>query len=329
MADRAHSITDKKLEQMERRLSAIYSRARKEIGKTWTDYLKEIGRDISDLQKEYEKAKRDGDKDAIRKAGIKLSRAKRERTLMDKHYKNLSDQTAAQISNVNKTALAYINGKLPEIYALNYNALEKTVKDIKGYSFELVDARTVEKLAKSNKSLLPYKEIDETKDRRWSTRKLNSEVLQGIIQGESMDKIANRLSNVERMSLSSAIRNARTMVTGAENRGREDSYIQAEQDGIVLVKEWMSADDDRTRDSHRDQSQGGVGGEVAEINEPFSNGLMYPGDPAGDPAEVYNCRCTMVARVKSFAKVRTTEKPKTLEQISAKGERRRVLRRGG
>ena len=34
MADKAHRLTDEKLEEMERHLSAIYSRAEKEIQKT-------------------------------------------------------------------------------------------------------------------------------------------------------------------------------------------------------------------------------------------------------------------------------------------------------
>ena len=35
MADAAHRITDEKLEEMEKRLSAIYSRAEKEMGEQW------------------------------------------------------------------------------------------------------------------------------------------------------------------------------------------------------------------------------------------------------------------------------------------------------
>ena len=34
MSDKAHRLTDEKLEEMEKRLSAIYSRAEKEIQKT-------------------------------------------------------------------------------------------------------------------------------------------------------------------------------------------------------------------------------------------------------------------------------------------------------
>ena len=41
-------------------------------------------------------------------------------------------------------------------------------------------------------------------------------------------------------------------------------------------------------------------GELAEIEEPFSNGLMFPKDSDGAPAEVYNCRCTMRTVIKGI-----------------------------
>ena len=42
MADKAHRLTDEKLEEMEKRLSAIYSRAEKEITKTADEYFSPI-----------------------------------------------------------------------------------------------------------------------------------------------------------------------------------------------------------------------------------------------------------------------------------------------
>ena len=298
MADNAHAKTDEKLEEMEKRLSAIYFRANKEIGKRWKEYLSESQAEIDELQKAYELAKKGGDAKEIKKAGIALSRAKKDRTLMDGRFKALTETTAAQLANVNKTEIAYINGELPEVYSINYNALEPSVDGVGGYTFALVDADTVKNLATTDKSLLPYKQLDEKADIRWNVKKMNAEVLQGILQGEPMDKIAGRLSKVADMNATAAIRNARTMVTSAENKGRQDSYARAEADGIILQKEWISTNDSRTRHSHA-----ALDGAIVDQDKKFDNGLMYPGDPNGRPEEVWNCRCTVAAKVNGFNKV--------------------------
>ena len=49
---------------------------------------------------------------------------------------------------------------------------------------------------------------------------------------------------------------------------------------------WLSSRDKSVRGSHQRMD-----GEVTNINEPFSNGLMYPGDTRGSAQEVVNCRC--------------------------------------
>lgn len=54
-------------------------------------------------------------------------------------------------------------------------------------------------------------------------------------------------------------------------------------------------DESLSLDNHTRDSQIALVDERKELSEPFSNGLMYPADPAGDPAEVYNCRCTMLS----------------------------------
>ncbi len=75
-----------------------------------------------------------------------------------------------------------------------------------------------------------------------------------------------------------------------QNGGRQKSYEEAEAMGIKIQKEWMSAKDNRVRDSHAQ-----LNGVRVRYNKTFPNGCRYPGDPSGRPEEVYNCRCTMVA----------------------------------
>ena len=53
MADKAHRLTDEKLEEMEKRLSAIYSGAEKTVQKKMTDYAKSIDEKSSELLQAY------------------------------------------------------------------------------------------------------------------------------------------------------------------------------------------------------------------------------------------------------------------------------------
>ena len=289
MADKARNLTDKKLEQMEKHLSAIYRRADKEIQKTADEYFLKF----DEQDKKKLKAVKDG-----KMTEEQYKQWRKNKLMYGKRFTALKEDIAEQLLNINKTAVAYINGELPEIYTINYNALADVEGvDIGGYSFTLTDADTVKNLATSDKTLLPYKIVDGKKDVRWNTKKVNAEVLQGIIQGESMQKIANRLQNVTEMNRTSAIRNARTTVTSAENKGRFDSYQKAESDGIILERTWLATNDSRTRHSHAV-----LDGETKPIDAPFSNGLMYPGDPNGEPSEIYNCRCALIAKVKGFKK---------------------------
>ena len=309
MADKAHRLTDEKLEEMEKRLSAIYSRAEKEIQKTADEYFSKFAKQDEAKRKLLEQGKITEEE---------YTKWRKGKVMYGKRFTEMKEQCAKQLLNVNKTAIAYINGELPEVYAINYNALESAVDGVGGYSFTLVDADTVRNLAVTDTSLLPYKEIDPAKDIPWNMKKINAETLQGILQGESMDKISKRIMNVQEMNKTQAIRSARTIVTGAENKGRQDSYARAEADGIILQKEWISTNDRRTRHSHAV-----LDGAIVDQDKKFDNGLMFPGDPNGRPEEVWNCRCALAAVVKGFKKAqvqKATEKAENQERIRRRRE---------
>ena len=309
MADKAHRLTDEKLEEMEKRLSAIYSRAEKEIQKTADEYFSKFSKQDEAKRKLLEQGKITEEE---------YTKWRKGKVMYGKRFAEMKEQCAKQLLNVNQTAIAYINGELPEVYAINYNALESAVDGVGGYSFTLVDADTVRNLAVTDTSLLPYKEIDPAKDIPWNMKKINAETLQGILQGESMDKIAKRMMNVQEMNKTQAIRSARTIVTGAENKGRQDSYKRAEADGIILQKEWIATNDGRTRHSHA-----ALDGAIVDQDKKFDNGLMFPGDPNGRPEETWNCRCTVAAVVKGFKKAqvqKATEKAENQERIRRRRE---------
>lgn len=276
---------------MEKHLSEIYARAQKEVEEKTADFWAGFEKKDDAIKQKVASGKMTQDE---------YGKWRKEQLMSGKHWDEMTKTVATEMLNANKTATAYVNGQLPEIYALNYNALQDATSGIKGYTFELVDAATVRNLATTDDTLLPYKKVNGKKEERWCTQKVNAEVMQGIIQGESIPKIAKRLEKVAGMEQASAIRNARTTTTSAENKGRMDSYHDAEKQGIVLRKRWMATHDSRTREEHL-----ALDGVTIDVDEPFENDfgeIMYPGDPDADPANVYNCRCTLVTVVDGFNK---------------------------
>ena len=294
MVDKAHSKTDELIAEMEAKLDEIYKQAGENVEAKAAAYFKKF-------------AELDEKKKALVYEGkiteSEYIRWRKNKMLYGEHWKRLENDLALKYLATNQTAIAYVNGKLPEAYALNYNYsmedIASQVSDLGGdYHFELVDAQTVKNLAVSDETLLPYKYINGVRDVRWNTQKVNSAVLQGILAGDSVPNLAKRLRTVTGMNLTSSIRNARTTVTSAENKGRQDSYERAEKDGIKLRREWIAAIDYRTRHAHRL-----LDGQLADVDKPFKSELgpiMYPGDPKADPANVYNCRCTVAATVVSI-----------------------------
>ena len=63
-----------------------------------------------------------------------------------------------------------------------------------------------------------------------------------------------------------------------------------------MKREWVSAQDDRTRDTS-EADHVDADGQTVGMKEPFTvsgEKLMFPGDPSGSAANVINCRCAVV-----------------------------------
>lgn len=157
-------------------------------------------------------------------------------------------------------------------------------------SFDIYNEKAVEKI-KSGTDLLPDYGVDSDSDLEYNKSQINSTIEAAIQSGESIDDISDDLSErLEDISETSAVRTARTAAVSALNSGTLESFYDAQNLGIRIQKKWVCTLDSKTRPSHQEQD-----GEVEELDDTFDNGLQYPGDPHGDPSEVYNCRCTMTA----------------------------------
>lgn len=283
MPDAGQEKTEKLIKQMEKRLDRVYGQALKESQKKLEKYLA------------VSEEKRQGMLEKLKLGEITQDQYNKwamTEPLAGKKYQSLVDTMAADFANTDKIAASIINGYTPEAYAINHNfaafQLEAAGVPMEGV-FTLYDRHTVENLVRKNGSLLPKPKVDIPKDLRWNKQHIRNAITQGVLQGESIPKIAGRLRNVVGMDKTAAVRNARTAITGAQNAGRISSYRDARKLGIKVMAEWLAVHDNRTRHSHLD-----VEGERVEYGQKFSNGCEYPGDPNGPPEEVYNCRCTLI-----------------------------------
>lgn len=292
-SDLGHQLTDKELAKLERRIARLYREAGEELQATIDAYFEQFKkRDekmkalIGTVQNGKEWTEADYKQWRLNQIG------------RGERYQAMRDKVAHRVTDANAVAVSYTNDATPGIYSLNRNYSAYTIEQVAGnVGFDLWDEQTVKRLMVEQPDLMPYyppkRALNRGIDLSYGKKQITASVTSSILQGKSIKHMADDLQKrITTMSRDSAIRTARTAVTGAQNAGRMDSYAAAEKMGIKLKKCWLATLDARTRHSHAM-----LDGEQVAQDKKFSNGCRFPGDPQGPPWEIYNCRCTLIAAV--------------------------------
>ena len=117
---------------------------------------------------------------------------------------------------------------------------------------------------------------------------IRQRVINAVNEGWSPQQLRDEITNLfDDISQGRAMTIARTETAGAYNFGTKEAWRQS---GVVSGNEWITARDERVRPTHQALDK-----EVRGLDEPFSNGLMYPGQPGGAAEEVINCRCSLLS----------------------------------
>ena len=292
-SDLGHQLTDKELAKLERRIARLYREAGEELQATIDAYFEQFKKrdeEMKALIGTVQNGKEWTEADYKQWRLNQIGRGER--------YQAMRDKVAHRVTDANAVAVSYTNDATPGIYSLNRNYAAYTIESVAGdVGFDLWDEQTVKRLIVEQPGLMPYYPKDRALKRgidlAYGKRQITASVTSSILQGLSIKRMADDLQKrITTMIRDSAIRTARTAVTGAQNAGRMDSYAAAEKMGIKLKKEWLATLDARTRHSHAM-----LDGEQVAQDKKFSNGCRFPGDPQGPPWEIYNCRCTLVAAV--------------------------------
>ena len=274
------------LEQVLKKTKAVYKQAAEELKKK-----------LADFQARFAAA--DKEKRALLAAGEITEKEYKSwlagQVFQGKQWEAKAKEAATTMVHANEEAAAIVNDGCMTAYAaaMNYGTYELEKATGINTGFTLYNRETVSRLLGKDPQLLPKWKIDQPKDYVWNYEKVKNAVLQGIIQGKPIPQIANDLTDkLQTLNTNKMRLFARTGMTGAQNAGRIDALHRAEDAGIKVKKKWLTMIDGRQRDAHED-----LNGQIRDIDEPFDSELGpidYPGDPSADPANVYNCRCTLV-----------------------------------
>lgn len=303
--------TDRQLRDVERTISRLYTQAQKDIEQKMSDFSDKM-------------AKREKLYEARVAAGTmtqdEFDRWKSGVVFRGKQWNDKMTQVSEVLANTNTVANNVVRRNQIGVFAMNGNYAGYEFEHGAGVSFgfDLYDQTTVSRLLRDKPNILPFKKLDKEKDMRWNFKNIRSQVIQGILQGESIPKIAKRLAEVvPNRNQKQMVLHARTAMTAAQNGGRMERYSEAEELGIKFKKVWLATLDGRTRDTHVD-----LDGQAVKPDEDFEvDGykISYPGDPHAAPEMTYNCRCTLVTELEDYPSSfnrRNTSSGEVIEDMS-------------
>ena len=193
-----------------------------------------------------------------------------------------ADQEAAELIRAHEYGIFCENANYVGYEAENFGRAN--------INFSIYDERAVARLVLDDPDLLPRPTVETGRDYEYYNRKIGNVVAEGILRGQSLEKMMLNLCEATGNAGRSAMtRNARTACHGAQMAGIAEAAKQAKARGRKVKLKWNSRFLPTTREEHA-----AMDGQTVEPGEPFESELgpiAYPCDPSADPKNVYNCHC--------------------------------------
>lgn len=210
---------------------------------------------------------------------------------------NVIEGIMEELNRAGVQAADEIKSTMPEYYAINREEAVELLSDgmhnagLDG-SFRQQTRRQIETILTDLQppfSRLAYQNLGRNPAIR---RRLEHELSQATILGESQEKLIKRIMAVTGQAQWQAKRVAQTERTRVQSQARWDAGNEAMALGVRVINEW-SARMINTRDTHAE-----LDGKVALQGEYFPGSpLRFPGDPSAPAEEVINCHCVMIPDV--------------------------------
>ena len=203
------------------------------------------------------------------------------------------DGIMEQLDAAGADAAALIRDSMVDIYNANRQEATETLALEAGQmgvsaTFAQYDKRQIEVLLQEQQSpfsRLAYENMGQNPAIR---RRLQNELAQATILGESQQEIIKRIRKVTGQTVAQARRVAQTERTRVQSQARWQAGREAEQMGLRVYNIW------RTRMVRSRESHIALNGKAAMQGERFPGSVLrYPGDPNGRAEDVINCHCVL------------------------------------
>lgn len=269
-------------ERVIRRLQAVYNQSLKDI----TQKANALQEEIYKIQDKYNSIEDEQERETLKSM-------ERSKVYQKQYQDSIKTQVRGILDKMHqkefKTVNEYLNGCYNKAFTGNMYVLHgEGIPLIVPIDQEKV-VRAVQINSKINKGL--YSRLGEDVD--LLKRKITAQISRGVATGMSYSQMAQQLAGYTKIGYNNAVRITRTEGHRIQQESTMDACYAARERGADVVKQWDATMDANTRESHQM-----VDGEIRALDEKFSNGLMYPGDPSGSAAEVINCRCVLLQRAK-------------------------------
>lgn len=208
------------------------------------------------------------------------------------------DGIIAELNKAGVAAAKIIRKNMAEIWRVNREDITTTVKreaakqDIDAI-YVKYNTRQIDVIMQEEEqpfSRIAYRNLGQNPAVR---RRLQNELAQATVLGESQRDIIKRIREVTGQSYKQAKRVAQTERTRVQSQARWQAGQEAAEMGIRIANQWRCKMMKTSRDTHVERD-----GKWALQDDVFPGSVMhYPGDPAGGPREVINCHCVLIPHV--------------------------------
>ncbi|SFJ83094.1 phage putative head morphogenesis protein, SPP1 gp7 family [Thermoflavimicrobium dichotomicum] len=252
---------------MEKRMDRILAKTEKTLLKEYRNALKKIRAELAQLYGTFP-----------------LTGAK---SLEARRLRNLEIFILNEINRIYRNNQSTLYDSLSEMYNMTGWAIEMEIGGAQ-MAWGVINPDVIRRAVMAPIDKLTLNDRLE-RNRRKIIAEIKHQLTQGLIMGNSYEKIAQRIKNVLEQDVRKARVIARTEGHRIRNTGKFDSAKRAAELGLEMVKVWDATLDHRTRPAHRK-----LDGKKVGVNENFISpaGGIGPGPGMmNHPKDDIQCRC--------------------------------------